>query len=42
MLPRDTARLEHILEYCESIEAAAARFGNDRDSFCEEQLNKDI
>ena len=29
MLPRDEQRLEHIPEYCESIEEALARFGDD-------------
>ena len=42
MLPRDAGRLEHILEYCESIEAAAARFGNDRDSFCGDKAYHDL
>ena len=42
MLPRDESRLEHILEYCESIEAAVLRFGNSEESFCVDKAYHDL
>ena len=42
MLPRDTQRLEHILEYCESIEESVARFGADYDSFRTDRAYHDL
>ena len=41
MPPRDVSHLEHILEYCESIEAAVARFGSSEESFCGDKAYHD-
>lgn len=42
MLPRDTGRLEHILEYCENIEADVARFGDSLDDFRSDKAYHDL
>ena len=42
MLPRDARRLEHMLEYCESIEESVLRFGNDFDSFRADKAYHDL
>ena len=42
MPPRDLQRIEHILEYCESIEESVARFGNDYDSFHDDKAYHDL
>ncbi len=42
MQPRDMQRLEHILEYCESIEESVARFGNDYESFYRDKAYHDL
>ncbi len=42
MLPRDAQRLEHILEYCESIEEAVARFGNEYGTFHADKAYHDL
>lgn len=42
MLPRDMQRLEHILEYCESIEDSVARFGDDFQSFHSDKAYHDL
>ena len=42
MLPRDERILEHILDYCESIEQCVARFGNDFESFRTDKAYHDL
>ena len=42
MLPRDESLLEHIQEYCESIEAARDRFGNSLEVFCADKAYHDL
>ena len=42
MSPRDLALLEHMLEYCESIEAAVSRFGNSVEVFCADKAYHDL
>ena len=42
MLPRDVSRLEHILEYCENIEAAVVRFGDSAEAFRGDKAYHDL
>ena len=42
MLPRDTQRLEHILEYCENIEESVTRFGDSLDDFRADKAYHDL
>ncbi len=42
MPPRDASRLEHIAEYCESIEAAVSRFGGSFESFRQDKAYHDL
>lgn len=42
MLPRDEQRLEHIYDYCKSIEETVARFGDDFESFHSDKAYHDL
>lgn len=42
MLPRDVQRLEHIYDYCKSIEDAVARFGNNFEAFHADKAYHDL
>ena len=42
MQPRDERVLEHILDYCESIEECVARFGDDFDTFHDDKAYHDL
>ena len=42
MLPHDEQRLERILDYCDDIKQAVARFGNDYDTFRTDKAYHDL
>ena len=42
MQPRDERVLEHILDYCESIEQCTVRFGDDFESFLTDNAYHDL
>ena len=42
MPPRDLQRIEHILEYCDSIEESVSRFGNDYETFFSDKAYHDL
>ena len=42
MLPRDAQRLEHIYDYCKSIEETVARFGDEFEKFHSDKAYHDL